>query len=100
MVESSPLDNDVPIGIEFLDDGLNDISGWVSAWYDLAHIDGHILRAKQQAVSVRQHVHIMLRGQVAVAPLHQRIHFAKECVNNKHTCRHRCACKHYQLGVS
>ena len=100
MVESSPLDNDVPIGIEFLDDGLNDISGWVSAWYDLAHIDGHILRAKQQAVSIREHLHIMLRRQVSFALLGQRIDVAEERVNDKDTGGHRCAGKDHQLGVS
>ena len=69
----------------------------MSVWHNLAHVDRHIFRAQNYAVSIGQHMHVVLHREVSGALLKQSLLLLKQRVYDVHTRWNCCARKHHQL---
>ena len=99
MIKRLPLNNNPTVAIDFLDDGIDDVRSWMSARYDLAHINRYIFRTKHHQVAVWQHMNVMLRSQIPPLLRHEFLDSQKR-VYDVHSCRNRSTCKHHELRES
>ncbi len=69
MIPRSPLKHDIPLRIQFLQNGSGNQGGRISLRDDLAHIDLAQVVTHQQHVAVREKLKIMGLGDVSIAGL-------------------------------